>query len=104
MDYLPGDDVEYEGKTVGQIRSFGEYIVMQWSQAPLRKLSDEYRTRFGMSVGLKEQIEESNIDYIEIKNATIPVSVLDSYDTLSQNDSFFNEPRSEDQILIEIPQ
>lgn len=103
-EYGPGDVVEYRDNRVGEIKQFGGYIIMEWKQQPLTELSDNQRCVFGMSNGLKEIVESSNIDYVEIKNGTIPANVLDSYDVLSSNDKFFNSDMQEDQILIEIPQ
>lgn len=103
-DYLPGNKIKYNENVVGIIKRFGSHIVMEWNQEPLRKLSNKNKRVYGMGIELKKKIEKSNIDYIEIDNGTIPVSVLDSYDVLSKNDNFFNSTIAENQILIEIPE
>lgn len=94
--------IRYKGKTVGHAkRSYNNWIFV-WNQTPFRVFSDTMRTAYGMSEGLKENLEKSPFDLVEVGNGTIPVGTLDDYDIVLPTHDCFEEPPKEAQRLVMI--
>lgn len=94
----------YNGSVVGSIEKRQGLTVFEWAQVPFQVFSTTETVVYGMSYGLKNKLEESDIDVVEVDNgAVVPVDTIDGYETVYPTHAVFSDnPPSEAQKLIRV--
>lgn len=102
MTLEKGQTIEYSGKEVGIVKTFGGKWVLEWRQHPIRRKSTKEMTVYGIEKGLIQKLIDKKVELLEIEDRLIPVWDIEEYEQLRPNDPFFKEPQEEVQYLIKI--
>jgi hypothetical protein len=94
--------IQYRGKNAGKLTSLKGLTVFVWWQDEFREFSDGSSKVFGMGDGLRRELQDRNVDFIQISDTLIHVDHVSDYKLIGENNEVFHDKAPEPQWLIKV--